>query len=287
MAPGPNTIALLARAGAGGIPGAGRLPFLPGGGGELPADLQRTLTDVRVDRDALAAYDRVCGLRLTEALGSTYPHVLAFPLHLALMTDGRFPFAPIGLVHLHNTITQRRPILAGETLALHVRAQGSEPHPRGQVFTIATEARVGEELVWSEESAMLRRGAGSGERPAREASPALEPTAVWSLPGDLGRRYAAVSGDHNPIHLHSLTAKAFGFPRAIAHGMWTAARCLAALDAHVPPAHVFEVRFRRPILLPGTVRFAWAADPDGRTAFTVSRGEERHLDGTLTERSTA
>ena len=24
----------------------------------------------------------------------------------------------------------------------------------------------------------------------------------WKLPGDLGRRYAAVSGDHNPIHLY-------------------------------------------------------------------------------------
>ena len=56
----------------------------------------------------------------------------------------------------------------------------------------------------------------------------------WRLPGDLGRRYAAVSGDRNPIHLYALTAKAFGFPRQIAHGMWSKARCLAASRTGCP-----------------------------------------------------
>jgi hypothetical protein len=51
----------------------------------------------------------------------------------------------------------------------------------------------------------------------------------WRLAGNLGRRYGAVSGDRNPIHLYPVTAKAFGFPTNIAHGMWTKARSLAAL----------------------------------------------------------
>ena len=59
---------------------------------------------------------------------------------------------------------------------------------------------------------------------------------MWRLPADLGRRYAAVSGDHNPIHLYPLTAKAFGFPRQIAHGMWTKARCVAAMENRLPDA---------------------------------------------------
>ena len=83
-------------------------------------------------------------------------------------------------------------------------------------------------------------------------------TAHWRVPGDLGRRYAAVSGDRNPIHLHALSAKAFGFPRAIAHGMWTKARCLAAL--RLPDALTAEVRFKQPILLPSTVTFGEADD---------------------------
>ena len=39
-----------------------------------------------------------------------------------------------------------------------------------------------------------------------------------------------MSGDHNPIHLHPLTAKALGYPRQLAHGMWSLARCVAALE---------------------------------------------------------
>ncbi len=74
-------------------------------------------------------------------------------------------------------------------------------------------------------------------------------------PGDLGRRYAAVSGDHNPIHLYPLTAKAFGFPRQIAHGMQTLARCVAALDNRIPEAATVLVEFKKPVLLPSRVAF--------------------------------
>ena len=95
---------------------------------------------------------------------------------------------------------------------------------------------------------------------------------------DLGRRYAAVSGDHNPIHLHDLAAKPFGFPRAIAHGMWTKARCLAAL--RLPDAFTVDVRFSKPILLPSTVTFGSAED-DAATRFAVraARDGVPHLDG--------
>ena len=83
------------------------------------------------------------------------------------------------------------------------------------------------------------------------------------VPGDLGRRYGSVSGDLNPIHMHSLSARLFGFPTAIAHGMWTKARCLAALDPSLPPGFIVEVSFRKPILLPATVQFGEQAhQPD-------------------------
>ena len=75
----------------------------------------------------------------------------------------------------------------------------------------------------------------------------------WRLPADLGREYAAVSGDHNPIHLYPLTAKAFGFQRQIAHGMWSKARCVAAFENRLPDAATVEVEFKKPIFLPGKV----------------------------------
>jgi acyl dehydratase len=85
----------------------------------------------------------------------------------------------------------------------------------------------------------------------------------WRLPGDLGRRYAAVSGDANPIHLYPLTAKALGFRRQIAHGMWTKARSVAAIENRLPNAVTVEVAFKKPVFLPGTVAFAAQRHDDG------------------------
>jgi len=190
-------------------------------------------------------------------------------------------------VHIANRIVAHRPVQAVERLSLRVWAEPLEPHPRGVTCTLRTEARAGDELVWEESSTNLRRGAGASDAvpvpvPAHEPPPAagLPAIATWRLPGNLGRRYGAVSGDLNPIHVHPLSARLFGFPRAIAHGMWTQARCLAALGPRLPGAYTVQVAFRRPILLPATVVFA-ASPGDGAIAFGVrdARRETAHLDG--------
>jgi acyl dehydratase len=275
----PGTLALFARAGAAIIPGASRLPFVGGGGTDVP-DLALTLDDVAIDREKLASYCRVCEFQLSSTLPPTYPHILAFPLHLALMTDGSFPFPAIGLVHIENQITQHRPIRDSERLSFRVSATPVEPHPRGRQFSILTEAAVGGEVVWEELSTNLRRGGGSGRAKARERDEQeLPATATWKLAGDLGRRYASVSGDMNPIHMHPLTARLFGFPAAIAHGMWTKARCLAALDSRLAEAFTVNVSFRRPILLPATVEFAEAGE---RFGVRDAKKGTAHLEGSIT-----
>ena len=280
----PAMLPLFARAGAAMVPGASRLPFVGGGGGDIP-DQTLTRADIAVDRSRLAAYDRVCGFDLSDTLPPTYPHMLAFPMHLALMTDGRFPLPAIGLVHIANTITAHRPIDASEALSLRVWATPIEPHPRGRQFTIRTEARVGDELVWEESSTNLRRGPSNDDAAPPANPPATETLpagATWKLPGDLGRRYGSVSGDLNPIHVHPLTARLFGFPAAIAHGMWTKARCLAALGPQLRGRQPFtvSVAFKRPILLPARVQFAEQAQADA-IAFGVRDAERQtpHLDG--------
>ncbi len=283
----PSMLPLFARAGAAMIPGASRLPFLGGGGGGVPDEVL-TMSDVQTDRSRLTVYDRVCSFPLSDTLPPTWIHMLAFPLHLALITSGRFPFPAIGLVHISNRIVQHRPISSSETLSLRVWATGLESHPRGTQFGICTEARVDDQLVWEEVSTNLRRGRRSDEASSATAdgppsSEGLPATATWRLRGDLGRRYGAVSGDLNPIHVHPLTARLFGFPSAIAHGMWTKARCLAALGSSLPRSFTVDVAFKRPILLPATVSFA-----EGRERTEIRfgvRDTERdtpHLDGLLT-----
>jgi hypothetical protein len=297
----PSILPLYARAAAPLIPGASLLPFIPGGGGEVP-DLELELTGVEAEPAAVAAYARVCGFALRDHLPPTYPHVLAFPLQMAVMADGSFPFGAVGLVHVENRIVQRRPIGIEEELTIRVRPTALRPHPKGRTFTLETEALAGGETVWESVSTMLRRGKpnpdpkadatevvagvpqelpsndGSGFEPLPEDAPA---GAEWRLGGDLGRRYASVSGDRNPIHMHSLTAKPLGFPAAIAHGMWTKARCLAALESRLPDAFSVDVRFRKPILLPARVEFASSEEDGGEIGFAVRDAKRHmpHLDG--------
>lgn len=253
----PATVPLLLKAAVPLVPGLNRLPGLRRDSRVLP-DLTLTRPGVRVDQGHVAAYSEVCGFPLTETLPLTYPHLLAFGLHLSIMTDASFPFPAIGTVHLENSVTQHRPIRATERLEVTARATNLRPHPKGRVFDMVTSVKSGEELVWEETSTFLRRGGGDGTAPDT-GSDSLEhapPSGVeWRLPSSLGRTYAAVSGDHNPIHLYALTAKAFGFPRQIAHGMWSKARCVAALEGRLPDAVTVDVVFRRPVLLPGTVAF--------------------------------
>jgi hypothetical protein len=185
-------------------------------------------------------------------------------------------------VHVANRITQVRPLGIGEPLDVRVHLENLRDHPRGKQFDMVSEALVDGEVVWTDVSTYLRRGGGSGrtERTDRSAPPA--PTAVWRVPDDIGRRYGDVSGDRNPIHLYKITAKLFGFPRAIAHGMWTKARCLAAFEGRLPDAFTVDVAFKLPVLLPSTVGFAAAEQGDGwRFQLFGLRNGKPHLSGVI------
>lgn len=299
----PSILPLYARAAAPMVPGASLLPFIPGGGKEIP-EIELTLPRVRANAERVAAYNRVCGFDLRDHIPPTYPHVLAFPLHMAVMAEGSFPFGAVGLVHVENRIVQHRRIGLGEELTIKVKPTKLAPHPKGRTFSLQTKVKVGNRIVWESTSTMLRRGGGGGTKasgnsakselhqisdPAGSEFDAVRDgeaaNADWRLGGDLGRRYAAVSGDRNPIHMHSLTAKPLGFPRAIAHGMWTKARCLAAIESRLPDAFQVDVRFRKPILLPGRVEFSSTSEGD-EIAFAVrdaKRGTP-HLDGSVKPR---
>ncbi|MFD7110202.1 MaoC/PaaZ C-terminal domain-containing protein [Streptomyces microflavus] len=267
------------------VRGAVTSPFKHPGrpGATLPTD-RLTLPAAPSAPGPLAAYRDICGFPAPESepLPLTYPHVLAFPLAMRLMTARRFPLPVVGLVHTWIEIVARRPVQSDEPLELTLYADELTPHRRGTEVTMVTEARSAGALVWESRSGYLSRHATNATGSTREAdgSPTLPAVAEWRLPGDLGRRYGAVSGDRNPIHLHPITARLFGFPRAIAHGMWTVARCLAEADGR--PGEIRSVRadFRAPVLLPATVTYA--ADPAGN-AFAL-RSESSSGSGTGTGR---
>jgi acyl dehydratase len=253
---------------------------------DAPPDHELATPVMRVDRDHLAAYDRVCGFRLSDRLPATYPHVLAFPAAMELMASGDFPFGVLGLVHVANTIEQLRPLHADEPLTFHVFAQHLADHPRGRTIDIVAEASAGDdEIVWRDRSTYLHR---EGRKPAErrggtKVSESFVPRSEWKVPGDVGRRYAAVSGDRNPIHLHGVPARLLGQPGAIAHGMWTNARCLAALEGMLPGAFTVAVEFKLPLVIPAKVTFgSWVEEGERRFALRDKRGEKPHLTGAVT-----
>ncbi len=252
----PSALPTMLKAALPVLPGVNLIPGIAKRGHSLP-DLTLRRRDVRIDAAHVAAYAGVCGFEPSQALPFTYPHMLAFPLHMGIMTDASFPFPAIGTVHVGNSITRHRAISPTEALDVAATAVDLRPHPKGRVFDLVTTVTSGDETVWESTSTYLRLG--KGDPSARAETDPFDVVAgtgtVWRLPADLGRRYAGVSGDHNPIHLYALTAKAFGFPRQIAHGMWSKARCVAAMANRLPDAGRVEVEFKKPVFLPGKVAF--------------------------------
>ena len=256
-------------------------------GNTLP-DLKASLSAVSIDRSHLTAYNDVCGFGQSDTLPATYLHMLVFPLQMAMMADESFPFALLGLVHIANRITQIRPVKADEKVNVTCEFGELKPHDKGVQFALIGKAYVGNDLVWSSESVYLRRQStpeakGEATKGAAKSDNAPDFNAIWTIPGDIGRQYGAVSGDRNPIHLYNFTAKLFGFPRAIAHGMWTKAHCLAAFQGRLPDAFTIDVQFKLPVLLPAKVAFQ--STPVGKGAqFSVAdaKSGKPHLAGTIT-----
>ncbi len=288
--PSASTLPLFARAVLPSLPLVGGLPGLRknhgAASGGLP-DLELLRVGVTTDTEHLAAYARLTGHALSDRLPGLYPHLAAFAPHLSLLADRRFPFAALGLVQLGNSVTQVRPLTADETYDLVVRARHLRPHRSGHLVDLVTLATVDGETVWEETTTLLARGPGDRETPDDAPLAGVDAPvgdARWAVPGDLGRAFAGVSGDRNPIHLTSLSARAFGFTRAIAHGMWTAARALAAVESTLPAAYRYDVAFRRPVLLPSEVRFGSREDADGGRLLGVvsSDGTSTHLVGRVT-----
>ena len=244
----PSGLKNLLRAAAGALPFVPRSDHLPG----------RTLTvnDVPIDRGNVADYAAVTGLRYGDTVPLTYPFALTFPTMMSLVTGFDFPFAAMGSVHTENHITQYRPIKVTDTVNIAVHAENLREHRKGLLVDLVTDVSVGNDLAWHQVTTFLhqqRTSLSDEPKPPPQKQPKLPPpkAIVRITPGQI-RRYAAIGGDHNPIHTNPIAAKLFGFPTVIAHGMFSAAAVLANLEAGLPDAVTYSVRFGKPLVLPAS-----------------------------------
>ena len=221
---------------------------------------------VKIDVSHLASYTHATGLRLGNDLPLTYPYVLSFPLVMKVLTAKDSPLQAMGLVHLNNTIEQKRPLTVDDVLDIRVHADKLRPQNKGVLLDLITEISVGGEVVWTQSSAFLAKGAKLSSSSPYKDQPAEDgrllgttempmdatPTSTLRVSPEDIKVYAEASGDKNPIHVSNLGAKAFGFPGTIAHGMWSAAAMLQPLEGLIPAAVRYRVDFAKPVVLPAS-----------------------------------
>ncbi|GHD01699.1 MaoC/PaaZ C-terminal domain-containing protein [Zhihengliuella salsuginis] len=277
---------------------------LPGGGRRRGADddgrwqlpaVEHRVRRLRVDTGRLTRYQRLMGDTVREDLPSVFVHGLAFPVAMSVMVDDGFPLPLLGMVHLSNRVEHLRRIRPGEELSVRAWAEDLRPHFAGAQVDVVAEVGAGGEAVWRGVSTYLAKGVDlpgrtRPERPEKPVFTAPTRTGQWRLAADTGRAYAGVLGDWNPIHLTSLSARALGMKRHIAHGMYLAGRALAGA-APREGGYEWGIEFASPVFLPGTVDFSVAdaeggADPYGTVAFTGwRRGASReHFSGYVAPR---
>jgi acyl dehydratase len=230
----------------------GSLPLIPRGD-QLP-DKTLTVDDVTIDRANVAAYAAITGLRYGDTVPLTYPFVLTYPAVMELVTGFDFPFAAIGAVHMENRITQHRPIAVTDTVGICTHAENLREHRKGLLVDVVSRVSVGNDPAWDQVTTFLhqQRTPLSGEpKPEPPPAPKLPPAgAILRITSRQIRRYASIGADRNPIHTSLLGAKAFGFPRPIAHGMFSAAAVLANIEGQLPDAVSYAVKFGKPVFLP-------------------------------------
>lgn len=255
----PNGLLNMARA------AVGALPFIPRGD-SLP-DRTLTVSDLTIDRANVADYAAVTGLRFGDTLPLTYPFALTFPTVMALITGFDFPFAAMGSVHVENHITQHRPIKVTDVVSVKTHAENLREHRRGLLVDVLTDVSVGNDVAWQQVTTFLhqqRTSLSDEPKPPPQKQAKLPPpqSILRITPGQI-RRYAAVGGDRNPIHISSVGAKLFGFPAPIAHGMFSAAAVLANIEGQLPDAVRYSVKFGKPVILPANVGLYVDREADG------------------------
>jgi acyl dehydratase len=210
---------------------------------------------VTLSASDIAAFAKVCGYQQGHGVPLLYPQMLTFPLAMAYFASAHCPWPALGTVHLANRVRQHAALKAGDVLRVEMRPGDLQAHDKGQIFSLEFQIFKGTQLVWEATQTLLRMGvANPSGKPYASALHNDQPLSLqtnWMADGGIGRRYGRVSGDLNPIHLSALSARLFGFRRAIAHGMWTKARALAAMLPTQPLAQAeVQVEFKTPLFLP-------------------------------------
>lgn len=249
-------------------------------------DVRFIQNDISIDATNVSKYRDICGFsKDSNEVPLSYPYLIIFPIQSLLLIDPSFPFPAMGIVHLANNIQQFKKISLNAVITASVRFDSVVlPHAKGYVFNVISEIfeADGTTLMWRSISTYLYRARVSKDvdvatlyesKIKPEDVSACKEVKSFKCPVGFGLKYAAISGDYNPIHLYALTAKLFGFPRgAIVHGMWSNGACVAEIMPTLESmkasndgkafAEIY-VEFKMPMYMPSNAVMKSTADSTG------------------------
>jgi len=203
----------------------------------------------RIDRGHVQRYNTAFGF-LADTVPLTYLYLLAQRAQLATMLDCPIPFRIPGLIHVANRLALHAPLDMGASLILTTTLSLPPPSLSGaESCVLATQGFQDDELVFSCDSTYLIKRGQSTQRGTPAPVEGAE-LGSWTLAPDAGRRYAALSGDWNPIHLWPWSAQLMGMRAPIIHGMHSVAMASALYqNASGEFATSLVCQFKKPIPL--------------------------------------
>ncbi|MDB5960927.1 MAG: hypothetical protein JWP59_2221, partial [Massilia sp.] len=195
------------------------------------AVLQTDFLLPRIDTHHVARYNALLGFA-PGSVPLTYYYLLTQRAHLATLLAQGFPYRVAGMVHVENTLVETQPADPSRPLHLTTTVAIGPATASGAVHCDLLTVGVQEGMtVFSCTSKYLaKRGKRKG--PSSAARDTIEGKRIggWAVGGSLGRAYAKVSGDWNPIHLWRWSARLMGMRRPIIHGMHSVAAACALLE---------------------------------------------------------
>jgi len=250
----------------------------------LPTTLPELSSAYRLDRlplDQIARYRAAFGFT-GDGIPLTWWYLLAQRAHLATMLSPGFPFRIMGLVHMDNALRAQREPDPNQPLLIETVLRLLPPSSNRALRCLleTTGSADGAPVFACTSTYLIRRGTRSDAKEETNAAPQGGIIVRWSLDAAAGRRYARLSGDWNPIHLHPWSARLMGMRAPIIHGMHTVATCCAALESDTERhACAIDCRFRAPVALGSSVSLSFDAEAQ---EFAVAATGKAAVTGSIT-----
>jgi hypothetical protein len=258
------------------------------------------------------AYNKLTQWRpkLAALIHPNYAQTLTLPMQLNMMVNKAFPFTPMGLVHVANKITVHSLPEQSDSLQLRTHFGRVYIHPKGWLFEVLTSAssskfdQVPSAQIKATSYYLARAKHASGinissehevpqwivasANPEASQKSTRKQSKTLDFSASIGRQYAKVSGDYNPIHLHQVSAKLFGFKKAIAHGMYSKALAISSIAKHddfYTSRFEIDTVFKQAISLPSQAMLSHFATGSNKCDFSLtsmsSQKERTFLQGSI------